>query len=130
MSSRLLVADISAVIFPLSAIDPVLSSTSATRSRLEPHLAVDELLTVIMLYPMTPRKTGGDIGGGINNQGNPAGGGVDGGNRDIRGFRPREQGQKIYLGICCASRVIVSVAFSFAIISGGGVECGLQRGTD
>ena len=50
--SRLLVADCSAVILPASAIDPVLSSTSATRSRLEPHLAVDEPLTVMTPYPM------------------------------------------------------------------------------
>ncbi len=47
--SKLLVADFSAVILPLSAIDPVLSSTSATRSREVPHLAVEEPLTVRLL---------------------------------------------------------------------------------
>jgi hypothetical protein len=54
--SRLVVAACRAVILPLSAIEPVLSSTSATRNRLDPHLVVDEPVTVMVLYPMMPRR--------------------------------------------------------------------------
>ena len=39
----------SAGILPLSAMEPVLSSTSATRSMLVPHVAVDEPVTVMVL---------------------------------------------------------------------------------
>ncbi len=52
--SRLLVALLSAVILPLSAIDPVLSSTSATRSRVLPHLVVDEPSTVMFCIAVAP----------------------------------------------------------------------------
>ena len=45
--SRLLVALISAVILPSSAIEPVVSSTSATRKRELPHFAVAEPFTVM-----------------------------------------------------------------------------------
>lgn len=49
--SRLPVAVLSAVILLLSAMDPVLSSTSATRRRAVPHFAVDCALSVIELSP-------------------------------------------------------------------------------
>src|SRR5262249_56291513 len=51
--SRLLVAVLSAVILPASAIEPVLSSTSATRRRELPHLTVDETLKLSMEKPAT-----------------------------------------------------------------------------
>jgi len=45
----LLVAVLSAVILPSAAIEPVLSSASATRSRELPHLAVALAVTVMSL---------------------------------------------------------------------------------
>ncbi len=54
--SRLLVAVFSAVILPSCAIDPVLSSTSATRSRVVPQVVVEEPLMVTVSMPSTDMK--------------------------------------------------------------------------
>jgi len=43
------VAVLRAPILPASAIEPVLSRARVTRSRCEPHFAVEEPLTVILL---------------------------------------------------------------------------------
>jgi hypothetical protein len=51
-----LAATLSASILPLSAIEPVLSSASATRSRDMPHATVEEVPTFTVLMPSTPRK--------------------------------------------------------------------------
>ena len=62
--SRLWVALFSAVILPSSAIEPVLSSTSATRSRVVPHLVVDEPVTVMFCVedvPNTRKKVVGTL---------------------------------------------------------------------
>ena len=48
---------ISAVIFPLSAIEPVLSSTMATRMRELPHVAVELVLKFICGKPTSFMKS-------------------------------------------------------------------------
>src|SRR5262249_53414972 len=52
----LFAAVFNAPIFPLCAIEPVLSRTRATLSRADPHFAVEVVVMGMLFIPMTPRK--------------------------------------------------------------------------